>query len=718
MGKNKTGSKNLRKDILGDTTPAEHNLTEEFGEESVDPRRSHPVFEHIRNVWPKLIFDHEDVLLGGARNPLIYHDEQKPYFIYVSDKEDIEDIKAYYETVKQGIIDKVSAGTLPAAKHDKFIENGILDIEVRRIPRDENGELAIPYDEHGLLHTEKYKRAISPGLERFPKGIIFNWDTAFIIRGLVQDGYVDLAKELTEVMLYEIEHYNGIPNANATFCLTDNQDEPRCQPPFIASKVLMIYNLWDELDIPPEESKEDWLKRALPLVEHHINFWTDPNGCHFDNATGLSKYGSTFGKPAVEALHAEPAHFEKAYKDLLYLYDKHINNPLPVEQRDYQGRKDAYYVEMFLDLDSDGNPVPFSIDKVKKKLSGKEIEIYDVKGLTPEYFDGDIAMRESGLDATRRFGFMAADANNLAASDLNCFIKKMMGDAAQAYKQLAKAEPDNPAWAERAQYWSDKSGDLAEHIRNEMWDDAKPQFEGDNPNDPENPMPPCFRDRYLSPLAEKYDLGTFRRFNFSMQGASALWTGVATPEQAHTIITESYPLFIDPCGFSLSNHYGYMWDKRKTFSPSEEMGAEGAEVAGYYHVAHHMRKTRRAVIEDEYTRTGQVWEKMETITGTCNTAQYQPAGVGYDHNDPGFGWTNAEYIDACMAIPRLELKIRGDYIPPPCISSNFVILDHGVASPAVDSPAMLRDILNKANTRLARELPDMNFSMEPTPIPQ
>lgn len=35
-----------------------------------------------------------------------------------------------------------------------------------------------------------------------------------------------------------------------------------------------------------------------------------------------------------------------------------------------------------------------------------------------------------------------------------------------------------------------------------MWDDARPQFEGDNPNDAEMPMPPSFRDLYLSPEAK------------------------------------------------------------------------------------------------------------------------------------------------------------------------------------------------------------------------
>lgn len=683
--------------------------SKDFNNITQDLLRDQPIYEHIHKIWPKLTFDHEDLLLGGADNPLIYHKDDNPFFVYISDKESIDDIQSFYQSVRAGILEKVNNQTLPADKLEKFKQNGILDIKVRHIPRGENGELAIPYDEHGLLHIPK--RAISPGLERFPKGIVFNWDTAFMIRALVQDGMVDLAKDLTDVMLYEIEHYGGILNANATFCLTDTPNGPRCQPPFIASKVMMIYNLWDQLDYEQSETREQWLERALPLLENHIDFWTNPDGCHYNEELGLSKYGSTFGKPAVEALHAEPAHFSKAYQDLLYLWTKHNENPLPVENRNYQGRKDAYYVEMFLDLDENDQPVPFSIDLVTQNVGGKEIEVYNVQGLKPAYFNGDIAMRESGLDATRRFGFMAADADNLCQYDLNCLVKKMQSDLSELYKSMAKAFPHESKWQLKQDEWHISAEDLAERIRTTMWDKAAPQFEGDNPEDPDNPMPPSFRDIYISPLAEKYNLGDFRRFNYAGV-ATALFCGVADEDQAHILITENLPLFMDPKGISLSTHEGdYMWGIRRTFSPEEIKWAEGAELAGYYHVAKHLRTVRYHAIADEFNRTGTIWEKMETITGTCNTAQYQPEGVGYDHNDPGFGWTNAEWIGAALAIPRLELKIAGDYIPPPCISTNFIVKDEGVASTAKDSPDMLTDLLDKAQTRLKRQMPNW------TPMP-
>lgn len=213
-------------DSPGTDRNAEPELRQHFDAENTVS--AHPILDHIKDIWPQLIFDHEDVLLGGADNPLIYHNQNNPHFIYISEKENLEQLQAYYKSVKQDILDKVTNGTLEPDKLEKFTRNGVLDIEVRPIPRGSNGALAIPYDEHGLLHIPK--RGVSPGLERFPKGILFNWDTSFMIRALVQTDMVDLAKDLTDVMLYEIEHYGGIPNANATFSLSDDPDMPRCQP--------------------------------------------------------------------------------------------------------------------------------------------------------------------------------------------------------------------------------------------------------------------------------------------------------------------------------------------------------------------------------------------------------------------------------------------------------------------------------------------------------
>jgi hypothetical protein len=191
---------------------------------------------------------------------------------------------------------------------------------------------------------------------------------------------------------------------------------------------------------------------------------------------------------------------------------------------------------------------------------------------------------------------------------------------------------------------------------------------------------------------------------------------VASEEQARIIIEDNFPLFMNPHGFRLStNKEDYMWGGNITFSTEEIKAAEGLELNGYYHLALHMRTIRKNAIVKEFERTGHLWEKMETVTGTHETWKYQAKGVGYSHVDPGFGWTIGELIEAIMAIRRLELKIKNQAIPRPCISSNFVVLEHGVAAPAKDSPERLNAILRKANERFVRENPSMVWHAESQP---
>ena len=64
---------------------------------------------------------------------------------------------------------------------------------------------------------------------------MYGWDSYFIIRGLLRDGRVDLARDMVENFFFEIEHYGGVLNANRTYYLS------RSQPPFLTSMILGVY---------------------------------------------------------------------------------------------------------------------------------------------------------------------------------------------------------------------------------------------------------------------------------------------------------------------------------------------------------------------------------------------------------------------------------------------------------------------------------------------
>jgi alpha,alpha-trehalase len=58
---------------------------------------------------------------------------------------------------------------------------------------------------------------------------LYCWDSYFIVLGLLQDGRTDLARGMADNLLYEMQYYGKIPNANRTYYLT------RSQPPFLTS---------------------------------------------------------------------------------------------------------------------------------------------------------------------------------------------------------------------------------------------------------------------------------------------------------------------------------------------------------------------------------------------------------------------------------------------------------------------------------------------------
>ena len=618
--------------------------------------------DYIHEMWEVLSFDHEDLFLGGARDTLLPHDPNEAHYVYVSEKENLAEVQDYYLQVRATVIDKIRNGEI-----EGYAEGDVLDIEIKQLPHDKPGILHIP------------KRGLSPGIDRYSKGTFYNWDSAFMIRGLVQDGMVDLAKDMVDNLLYEIEHYDGPLNANSTFCRSKdaqgNLRKPRAQLPLVASKVLNVVCNWSKLKSEGGESKLEWLKRATALCEKHHEHWM--TGAHYDEATGLSKFDTNHDLPGVEVIYAEPGHYRHAYDTLYDMYERNKNNKTHIADRLYQERKDAYYVENFLAFDEqDNTPVAFS----------QNAETGEVRGLTPAFFRGDWAMRESGFDPSRRFGFMNVDIINHIPVCLNAFRKNMEDSLSELHKILAEEEPDNPQWKEGVSRWSVAAQKTKAAMQEHLWDDGSPQYNDDDPKNENDPMPPSFRDLNVNPLAEKYQIGKFRRYNFVSTSAAPLWTGIATDQQAAQIIENVLPLLERGYGVRTSTrHSGCQWDYEITFSPNEVMMAEGAEKSGYYHTSLRLRKKRVHAIKKEYERTGFIWEKMEVVEGTCNTGQYIGKGIGYASNDRGFGWTIAEYIDAQHAISRLEKKIAGEDPSEPNIVTSYLVKSEGTTMPAKDA---------------------------------
>jgi alpha,alpha-trehalase len=92
------------------------------------------------------------------------------------------------------------------------------------------GQVSTTITPQGLLYLPK--PYVVPG-GRFNE--MYGWDSYFIVRGLVEDKRIDLARSMIENFFFEIEHYGTVLNANRTYFLT------RSQPPFLTSMVMAVY---------------------------------------------------------------------------------------------------------------------------------------------------------------------------------------------------------------------------------------------------------------------------------------------------------------------------------------------------------------------------------------------------------------------------------------------------------------------------------------------
>ena len=87
---------------------------------------------------------------------------------------------------------------------------------------------------------------------------MYGWDSYFIVLGLVADHRGQLALDMVNNALYEVEHYGAVLNANRTYYLT------RSQPPFLSAMMTAVMD--DPASFPDAKAKQKWLARAYPLA--------------------------------------------------------------------------------------------------------------------------------------------------------------------------------------------------------------------------------------------------------------------------------------------------------------------------------------------------------------------------------------------------------------------------------------------------------------------
>jgi alpha,alpha-trehalase len=424
-----------------------------------------------------------------------------------------------------------------------------------------------------MLGEVDSSQLISPGLLYLPNPYVvpggrfnemYGWDSYFVLLGELADNRLDLARGTVENFFYEIDHYGAVLNANRTYYLT------RSQPPFLSSMVLAVYNA--ELPTDPKAARE-FLRESLPYLIRDHNLWiTQP---HLDLTTGLSRYFDLDDGPVPEM--SDDSTYYPAVIHWLLTHPSDAN---------------ATYLQ----------PSPDCIASTCKQPNA-EGHI-----LSPSFYQGDRAMRESGFDTSFRFGPFSGSTEDYAPLDLNSLLYKYERDIAFIHATLG--DPGN------AIIWSSTAGDRLHAINSLMWDEA-------------------------SGLYYDYDLRTHQRSSYRFVSTYyALWTGIASPEKAARMVA-ALPLFDRPGGLMTSTFIsGEQWDDPYGWAPTNLLATLGLIRYGYIGDALTIARHFTNTVAVNYATDGTIREKYNVVDSSANIA----VAAGYKQNVIGFGWTNGVYV--------------------------------------------------------------------------
>src|SRR5579864_7953062 len=367
------------------------------------------------------------------------------------------------------------------------------NVQVKHLPKviHQLGEIDTSnFEPAGLLYLEN--KYVVPG-GRFNE--MYGWDSYFIIRGLVEDKRIDLARGMVENFFFEIEHYGAVLNANRTYYLS------RSQPPFLTSMILGVY----QADKDAGKNDAAWLQRAYKDAVRDHQLWTHEP--HLAGSTGLSRYYDFGTGPAPEELHNDPGYY-RAVAGYYLLHPAAEAGHLLMEKISNPEAGPPFALEI-----CSGQQV------VSAPGSAGCTHVQDLQ-LTPAYYKGDRSMRESGFDPSFRFGPYDGDTQFYAPVCLNSLLYKTEKDLEQMATLLGKAA-EAGQWAERAQA-------RRAAITRYLWDARRGMF---------------FDYNFQKSARSTYHyITTFY----------PLWAGLATPEQARAL-ESNLRLFEHPGGLAMSD---------------------------------------------------------------------------------------------------------------------------------------------------------------------
>ncbi|HVO73248.1 MAG TPA: trehalase family glycosidase [Ignavibacteriaceae bacterium] len=297
------------------------------------------------------------------------------------------------------------------------------NVKVEEIPENITGDYVRKLNGyHGLLTLGLRKDAdgklsaipfVVPG-GRFNE--MYGWDSYFITVGLLQDNRIELAKDMVDNFVYEINNYGKILNANRTYYLT------RSQPPFLTSMIRAVLE-----HLPKNRETKEWLKQSLEAaIKEYSEVWM---GKDHLTSTGLSRY---FDIGSGISPEVEPGHFDEVF---------------------------APYVEKH-------NMSVHDFEEAYKSGKIKEPEL-------DKFFVHDRAMRESGHDTSYRLIDQCA---NLLTVDLNSLLYKYETDIAELIRDEFGGSFRINSKDEKDSEWLKHAEKRKELIIKYLWNPGKGMF--------------------------------------------------------------------------------------------------------------------------------------------------------------------------------------------------------------------------------------------------
>ncbi len=434
---------------------------------------------------------------------------------------------------------------------------------------------------------------------------MYNWDSYFESMGLLEDGFVDLAKAMVDNFVYQITHYGKILNANRTYYLT------RSQPPFLTSMALAVYE-----HLPKNTESKAWLQKVFrAAIKEYYEVWMNKDRL---TETGLSRYyGCGLGPPP----EVETGHFDAIYK-------------------------------------------PYA---TQHKLDTREFEqLYKAgKIKVPEldnFFVHDRCVRESGHDTTYRWNWEGDRGADFVTVDLNSLLYKIELDIARTINRefggtLTRADGSR----EESSTWYDRAKKRKKLINRYLWDERCGMFL-------DYDIVKKQRHVYVSattfyslwawhkddPRTQLVTAKQAKRLVASALPLLEMSGGItASAEESRGPISESRPL--------------RQWDYPHGWAPHQMLIWRGLFDYGFDEIAHRLiYRWLYAIIRNAVDYNGMIPEKLDVVRISHEIfAEYGNVGTNFAYiTKEGFGWMNASYQVGLKILPP-GLRAHLEHLIPP-----------------------------------------------------